>query len=232
MRMTLLVLLLATPAFANSPPLCVETPKDRWDITPACSDYELDDLLIDAVGHDDPSAVALLEQRHDTVLTFGERRRIAEALLGHASDDRKYWNELYTEAQRVLLPEDELRAYSKRAGAAEDDYRFFVRGALWSIANDARSHQLMLRALSSNDQEVLIAAVNALGWQHDLEALDAVTKTLLRLDPEHRSRLAFHLNAFDSDAADAIAMRYLPPIDVADYQAARGNVHEYHRAPI
>ena len=158
-RWLLLALLLATPVYANSPALCNETPRDRWDITPACSDYDLDESLIEAVEHDDPSAVSLAQQR-------------------------------YRDAS--LLPHDELRVYSKEAGATT-------------------------------------VAVIGLGWQHDLDSLDAIEKTLLRLDEQQRRGLAFDLNAFDSDAADAVAMRYLPASAVADYQAAREGVHEFHR---
>lgn len=208
-----------------SAPFCVETPRDRWDILPACSDYELDIVLIDAAQHNDASAIALLEQRHDTVITFGERQRIAEALLRRVSDDSKYWDELYGDAERALLPDYIIRKLSECAGTTEDDYRSYVVLALWSIANDARSHELMLRALSSKDQDVLAAAVNGLGWQHDLAALPAIESMLSRIDEDHRSRVAFHLNAFDSEAADRVAMRYLRGDDGTDYQSAREVVH-------
>ena len=56
--------------------------------------------------------------------------------------------------------------------------------------------------------------------QHDETSLELIAKTIDRFPSEAHEKLAFSLSAYRSDAADAVALRYLSEL-VDNYRQAR-----------
>ena len=193
---------------------CADEPESEWD-RPSCDEYEMNDALIEALGRGDRSALALLQRHHDITRTYDERHRIAAALLRHVSDDSRYWNELATHAENAVrfaqVDEkytDEFTEWCARRGWDADIYRDKALAALTLASNDRRSRPLLLRAMATDDVDLVSAAIAGFASQHDETMLPLIEKTLTRLS-DHASRLAFDLFGYGTDAADDLARRFL-----------------------
>lgn len=190
-----------------------EAPKSAWD-QPHCADYELNDSLELSLLAKDDSALALLRTRYETTFVLQEKHRIAGMLLGRVSDDSRYWKELkhYAEDAVRFGTYDEptvaaFQDYCAAAGLDPDQYSPVMWNALEIARRDSRSHALLLRALESSHAYLVYLAIRGLGEQRDLASLPAIEKTLARFEDDHSIALA--LTAFQSEAADAIAMKFL-----------------------
>lgn len=191
---------------------CGNEPPTPYGV-PLCSEYDLHSSLGDAVKAHDSSALDLLRATYETTVSIQERHRVGGMLLGHVSDDSLYWKELLRfaeDAVRFGEERDEVRAefeaYCAERGYEVNGYSDVMWNALWIASTDSRSRPLLLRALESEDSNLLCAAICGLAVQRDLSTLDEIEKAL-----EHRAGangLLFCLVGFESDAADALALKY------------------------
>ena len=202
-----------------------EPPVTPYDL-PLCVDYELHATWIEAAEKGDRSAAALLRTRYAQALSRYERHRLGAALMG---DDSQIWGELLAEAETCMhFPrrEDELTpAYLEWAAAhavPADEHWWASHSALGVIANDPRSHALLLQAVESEDLALAWTAVTGLAEQRDTASLPAIERALQRF-PDVASPMAFSLCLMVSPAADEVAMKYLDETTREDY------VHERER---
>jgi len=224
----LLATFLALPLFAQEYPPCgPEHPAETPFGAETCTEYRTDEALILAVKFGDRQALARLKHRYDTAFTFAERHHIASSLLRHVSDDSEYWNDLYEHAENAVrfakkrgVPNPELEAWCAARGFDPVEYTKLAWYALMWVAEDCRSHELLIRALDSEDWGIASLAILGLGQQHDEASLPLIEQTIQRLSDD-RSSLVSSLAAFYSDAADTIAMRYLLPSLVEEYKQSR-----------
>lgn len=211
-------------------PRCSEEPAVHvWD-DPLCSEYALNDALITAWSEQhEPSAVALLTTRWRQTVSGMERHRIAAALLGTAVD-AEAWAELEREAELAVrfpqladgTPMPEFKEWCEARGLDAYQYRWNLEDALQSAGNDKRSRALLLRALTTDDWELIAIAILALGAQHDETSLPKIDEALQRVVTKERyQNLPAALSAFESDAADALALKYLDAARREDYLAER-----------
>lgn len=190
-----------------------ELPQTKWEF-PACADYELDTALIEAIEQGDRSAVALATARFRTAYTYAQKHRLAGALLGQP-DDTAMWKELYAHAvNAVRFPgtedgytEDYLRWCSKE-GVPPEEYFDTAMNAFWIASSDPRARNLLHDALDGPDRDLLMGAVLGFADQKDESALPAIERALTR-HPEDASMIAFILEVYESEAADAIALKYM-----------------------
>ena len=202
------------PAVAD----CSEEAPSRWDLLPACSDYNLDTVLDEASKGGDGSATALLEQRYETVQTYGEQRRIAGMLLHRVPDDSKYWTALNTLVEEGLRFEGDddataakLKAYAAERGTNPDSYLAAAWDALAIVMGDERSRPLLRRALKSDSATLQWLAISGFAMQKDESALEAIDATLQNTKGD-RASMVFILTEFRSEAADKIAYKYLDQV--------------------
>jgi len=181
-----------------------ETPDDR----PSCTEYDFDSALIASMRGGDSSARELLEQRHGTTFSYEERLRIAGALLRHVNDDRAYWAEI-----RVLV-EDALETKSHEYPQPVS-YQ-----ALELAGTDRRGRELLIRALESENAEIVTTAIMSIGEQNDESMLPLIEKAIERLPGEH---LGFALYTFHSPAAGALAKRVLTADEFENYKQQAPN---------
>jgi len=207
---------------------CSDAPATPWDL-PSCDDREFDDALIEQAGTGDRSAAELLQHRYATASTYTERIHIGAALLGHARDDAAIWEDLAAYAEHAVdlhldvdTSANRLAAYCAEHDCDPRKYDQLLWQAFDEVAGDHRARELCLRALGSNDTNLIAGAIAGLGRQHDERSLPEIAKMLQRL-PEHASMLASNLVVFESEAADALAMKYLNDEDRAEYEAERKN---------
>lgn len=218
-----------------SSPCSPAAPESEWD-RPACSDYDLDTSLDEAAGSGDRSAIALLRRRHETVPTRDERLRIAGMLLHRVADDSPYWRELAEYAENAVrfgaVDDGTQAAYAKfcEERGLDERYVYVASGALAIIGRDARSRPLLLRALESNDEGLLFAAICGLGEQHDLDSLPVIEKKLESLG-DHAHEPALGLFAFASDEADRVAFKYIREEDRQAYLESRAAAGVGYRMP-
>lgn len=203
--------------------LCVDQSKDEWD-RPTCSEYELNNALIESVDRGDLSAIAPLEERYDSASTYDERHRIADALLGRAPDDARYWNELASHANIVVrFPDEHSEEYLHWCGERGlDPSRYYgvATTALVQVATDRRSRDLLVRALTTNDALILGFVIWGLGEQQAEEMLPEIEKVLDRAGDRSP---AFELVSFRSLRADALALKYVSEPEYRQVQAARAS---------
>ena len=212
--------------FSCGPP-CVDAPDSEWD-RPACTDYDLDTALIEALESGDNSARDLLRRRFETTFTYNERHRIATALLRRVDDDSRYWKELERHASiAVQFPQvdndwsPEFIAWCAERSLDPEDYWYMAVGALSNASEDPRSRPLLLRALETDDGYLVSTAVWGLTGQRDERSLPAIDAALKRWSAEYSS-LVMALALFTSSAADEIAMKYLDDEDArAEYAEQR-----------
>jgi hypothetical protein len=200
--------------FPDTGPPCHEAaPETQWEY-PSCADYHLDTALIDAAKSGDRSALALLEQRYPATLSWEERARIAEAILGKVAKDAEIWKEVSLHAEnfvRFTEPDDESRAKRDAWCAARDydpdEYMGAALGWFIAAASDRRSRPLLVHALASKEAELRRDAVYGFAVQHDESALPLIEETLKRAEsPQDAASLLF---MYRSDAADRIAMQFI-----------------------
>jgi hypothetical protein len=121
---------------------------------------------------------------------------------------------------------EELKSWNELYDAAEDAVRFprhqndVTFNAFRTAASDPRGRALALRALASGDLDLIPEAIHGLALQHDDASLALIAKTLDRF-PHEAASLAFSLYAFRSEAADALAARYLSSQDLSDFRQAQ-----------
>jgi|GEM_PF-2268375 len=199
------------------------TPLER----PSCVDYDVDEALIRALEQNERSALELLKQRHDTTFTIDEKHRIANALLHHVENDSRYWNEIYEHAENAdgfvsddFKPTPECIKWCAERDLDPVAYLSITTNAFIIAGADSRSHDLMIRALASKSPDIAALSIMGLGMQHDETSLELIAKTIDRFPSEAHEMLAFSLSAYHSDAADAVALRYLPELD-DNYKQAR-----------
>lgn len=172
---------------------------------PLCADYELNSSLFEA---GDPSALALLQRRFAAEVSAQERIRIAAGLLGRVPDDSAQWNELARRAAIAVKTPFDAFEY--------DDWDLAIK-ALQAVSDDARALSLLREGLKLDDRYVLAIVTGALAEQKDAPSLPLIEEALKRF-PHHASWLAMKLAAFESEAADAIAFRYLSEEDREEYR--------------
>jgi hypothetical protein len=194
-------------------------PQTAYDL-PLCNDEQLDTILIDAMNGGDPSALPLLEQRHDTALSYLERHRIANALLGHVVDDRKYWNELAAIADEAIRfayvdgePTAEFLSWCEARGVDATMRHDLQWSAYAMVLDHDRGKPFLRRALETNDADLLGHAIEIAASRRDESVLPAIKKAIERM-PRDTASLVTSLSLYGSDAIDAYA---LPLIDDEDY---------------
>jgi len=196
-----------------------EPPATRFDV-PTCDDYELDTALIAAAKRGDRSAVELLQQRYAAAFTYAEHYRIAAALLGRMRDDSAIWNELEEHAERLIAVdanEKKLRTYAREHGYDSEEYLGVAWDAFVATFEDRRARPLLLRALASDDDGLAEAGLLAFAEKPGDAPLAEIDAAVTR-HPELASSLAY----FDSDAVEAMAMKYLKDdSERAEYRRVR-----------
>ncbi|MFL6248202.1 MAG: hypothetical protein ACJ74H_19415 [Thermoanaerobaculia bacterium] len=193
---------------------------------PRCGDYELNSALIESSERGDASSIALLRSRYETADTYGERHRIAAALL-RTPADAKFWDELVADAEIAVrfphIDEELSRQYLEWCAerqVAPEEHWYVGLDALERAAHDRRARPLLLRALATNDNSLVLIAIEALGKQRDFDSLPLIEKAIARV-PEQSAMLAVYLAQFGDERADAIAMKYLDESDLATYREWR-----------
>lgn len=203
-----------------------EPPSTPFD-PPLCADEELHNALIEAAGRGDRSAVGLLRQRYQTANSYREKQRLAAALLGKVSDDRAIWSELHEQAAlAVRFPtvdgeySAEFEEYCR--ARSEDPVQLWDRAynALERAGADPRSRPLLYEALKTSDRNLVYAAIWGLATQRDDTALPAIEEAFQRFE-NLGSEVVLCLALFRSEAADALAMKYLDESSRADYDTVR-----------
>ncbi len=200
-------------------------PQTKWEL-PACAEYEFDTALIEAIERGDRSAVALTTARFRNAFTYRQKHRLAEALLGQP-DDAAMWKELYEHAvNAVRFPgaedgytEDYLR-WCSIEGVPPEEYLVTAVSAFWIVSNHPRAANLLHDALEGPDFDLLKAAVLGFAVQKDESALPAIERALAR-HPEDASMLASDLQLYESEAADAIALKYMDAVSREVYLKQR-----------
>jgi hypothetical protein len=195
---------------------------------PACNEWEMNNALIDALEHGDRGVAVVLRQRYRETYTFSERNRIGAALI-KAKDDSEVWKELFARAEDAVRfapnnddqPNAELAKWCEKRGWDADEYWSSLNDSFWAVADDPRALQLLRGALQSANKEVADGAILALVFTKRADSLALVDEVFgKRGTPE--TWLVTSLAYVHTDAADAIAMKYLKDnASVAQYRAER-----------
>ena len=123
---------------------------------------------------------------------------------------------------RALISQHPLAAY--RAFCAEQGidprYIWIAYDALEIAGRDPRSHALLLLALESRDQGIVVSAIGGLAAQHDLDSLPAIEK-VMEQRPDDAPSFALMLTLLKSDDADRIALKYIAEDDREMYLESR-----------
>jgi hypothetical protein len=191
-------------------------PETVWEF-PHCEDYELDETLTESIERNDRSAIELAQRRYRGATTYAQKHRLAAALLRHVPDDSRYWNELYEPARNLVEKGEKLGEWCEAQKLSLDDYRGMANVALAYVAADPRSRPLLMKALESNDLDVVRTAIIGVVDQRDESALAAVAKALARF-PEEAGGIVMNFTWFRSAAADELALRYLDDDQRAEYR--------------
>jgi len=199
-------------------------PATRFD-RPSCNEFNLDMALIASARRGDRSAIELLRRHYETTFTYDERYLIAGTLLGRVSDDGAIWSEVSEHAERLIAAgakEEKLAAYAKEHGYEACEYASIAWSALGAIAEDRRARPLLLRALASDDVGLAELGIFGLASQRDAPPLAELEAALTRYP-----NLASDLAAFDSDAVEALAMKFLETDEQrAEYRERRTEYRE------
>jgi hypothetical protein len=207
-------------------PCLDRAPTSRFAL-PACDEWDMNTALINALENGDRGAAVLLRQRYHETYTFGERNRIGAALV-KAKDDSEVWKELLARAEDSVrfapsneAPNAELAKWCEERGWDADEYWSSLNDSFWAVADDPRALRLLRSALQSANREVADGAVVALLLTKRAESLALVDEVISKRgapEPWLVSALAY----VHTDAADAIAMKYLKDdASVAQYRAER-----------
>jgi hypothetical protein len=174
--------------------------------------------LIESARQGDASSVALLQSRYASADTYRERHRLGGALLRMTGNDAEIWNELVSHAEvAVRFPHvsdentPEFLRHCAELGVDPDSYWSMAQDAFYIAGRDPRSHALLLRALATDDDVLVYAAIEGLARQQDLESLPLIERAVLRfhVDKTDSTGLAFALCWFQDERADAVAMRLI-----------------------
>lgn len=194
---------------------------------PRCSDYDLHTAWIEAADRGDLSVIPVLRDGYATANSTEEKNRIAAALLRRVPDDRAIWKELLSHAQVVIrfprVQREHSEAFLRWCGERAFDpetYWYIALRALEAAGHDPRSHALLLTALKSDDEDVVMMAVQGLGTQHDETSLPLIEEAIRRF-PNDPAAVAFPLVAFGCERADALAAQYLSDEELAVYMDQR-----------
>lgn len=202
------IVLSCSRACSDSPPA------DRFDV-PRCSDYELHDALMESARQGDASSLALLRSRYATADTYSERHRLAGALL-RRGNDTEIWNELVSHAAIAAgFPRvdgehsPEFLRLCAEWGVDPDEYWWMGYDALDVACEDPRSRALLRGALATDDNDLVSVALLGLAAQRDLESLPLIESAIRRFSDGRRDSLVDLLAWFQSERADAVAMKFL-----------------------
>lgn len=198
-----------------------EPPADRYGL-PLCRDYEMNTTLIESAERNDRSSIALLRARYDAELTLAERHRLGSALLRKVSDDTAIWKELLSHAEIVLRfpelepnePTPEYRQWCAERNLDPGRYWSSALMALEFMGGDARSRDLLRRAIGTGSVPLLRTAILGLAKQRDIESLPMIDAAIAAAKAEQQ-HLAVVLALFNDERANAIAKKYLAPEDDA-----------------
>jgi hypothetical protein len=200
-------------------------PKTSWEY-PSCADFELHSALIDTLEKGDRSALDFLRRRYESTVSRRERNRLALVLFGRLPDDSAMWKELANAAEEAVRfagsgnePSPEYVQYCQDRGVEPGEAWANAWDAFVSAAEDPRSRPLLLRALATDDADLIDAAIRNFASRHDREALVEIEKTLKRL-PEEKRYGAFSLFGYGSDETDALALQFLNEEERAVYEQA------------
>jgi carboxypeptidase family protein len=184
-----------------------EAPKTQWDLA-SCADYRADSELMEDAERNDRTALALLQERYRTTLSWSERIRIAGALLGRIANDDAIWKELATPAEQLVrLDEAQFDACAIEHGYEPAEYRSIAWSSFDQASRDLRARPMLRRALQSSEIGLLMESIAALAAQHDDAALPQIADVLARA--EAPADLAPLLADYGTQAADQLAMRYM-----------------------
>ena len=219
--------MLTEPVYTCGRPCSDDPPADRFE-RPLCSDYQLHDALMESARRGDASSVALLRSRYATADTYSERHRLAGALL-RKGNDAAIWNELVSHAGIALRfprvdrePSPEFLQHCAERGVNPDRYWWMGHDALGVAGEDPRSRALLRKALATDDEDLVYAALIGLATQRDLESLPLIENTIRRFSDDRRDFLVDLLSLFQSEHADAVAMKFLEgEEDLVRYREAR-----------
>ena len=210
---------------------CSESePESYWNL-PSCADFHFDTALIESIQRGDASAVELGRRRQDQGLTYGQKHRLAAALLRHGNDGA-YWRELHEHARNAVRflhtdwePSEEFASWCEARKLKPEEYSALAMDALRYVAEDSRSRPLLLEALDTREPMLIAAAITGLAGQHDESSLPAIEKALARVG-EEASALAVLLVDFGSEAADQLAFRTLSETDREVFDDLRASENE------
>jgi hypothetical protein len=208
-------------------PCTEEPPTNRYE-QPRCADYELHDALIAAAKNGDQSAIDLLQGRFATADTLSERYRLGAALLDLVSDDQGIWNELAERAEvAVRFPAsaheaqpDYLQWCTENGVADPNEHWWSAVDALREAAHDARSNELLRRALATEEGSLAFLALDGFAQQRDFTALPLIDAYFER-NPDSASSFAQALAAFFDERADSIAFQWIDEDGREEYAARR-----------
>ncbi|MDP9193501.1 MAG: carboxypeptidase-like regulatory domain-containing protein [Acidobacteriota bacterium] len=203
-------------------PCSDDPPSDRF-ARPRCSEYELHSALIESARQGDASSVELLRSRYATADTYSERHRLGGALLRKTRDDAEIWNELVSHAEIALrfphvdgLESPEFLQHCTELSVDPDSHWWMGQDALDVASDDPRSHALLLRALATDDETLVYLAIVGLAGQRDFDSLPLIESAIRRFDDRndyYTDFLADQLALFQSEHADAVAMKFLESED-------------------
>jgi hypothetical protein len=203
---------------------CSDTePESPFDEA-SCADFVMNTMLIESLERGDSSAADLLRRRYATTVTYGERHRIAGALLGRVPDDREYWNELQAHAADAIRfsyvdsePAPEFLEWCAARALDPEEYHWVTLRAFELAAADPRARAMVLEATESRDRTLVEAAIAAILLRREESALPAIEKALGRF-PHDAGDMVMAMAWLRWDAADRVAMKFLSEDRVAEYR--------------
>lgn len=206
-----------------------EPPADRYAF-PLCSDYHLNEALIQAAERGDTSAIAMLETRYASERSDRERYRIGDTLLGKSRREADIWKEIEAAAEiAIRFPNDdddhspEFIEWCATRGFDPDKHWFLAYQALGAAVRHPRSRALFVRALETNNNLLVSIAIDAFGLQRDLSSLPLIEKALQHMGDEAPD-LVQSLAFFGDPRADALAEKYLEGDKLASYREVSAEI--------
>lgn len=199
------------PQGSLSRPCRASTATKAWQLA-SCEDWDRNTSLIAAARENDSTALAELEQRLASTISWSERLRIETALLGKLPDDTAIWNELSQNAEYALRSEssDDAEAFAeserRRKISHPGSYNEFLVGSFSAIKDDRRARLLLFRALHARERDLVALGIEGLANQHDGSALAEIDEALSKFED---LSLVLLLRAYGSPAAEAIMRKHV-----------------------
>ena len=193
------------------PPACTNEPPVTAFDSPTCADIEAGKRLHAALLEGDLSVLDEVRRRYEAAVTYRERDHLGSLLLAYLDDDTTVWNDLSAVAAvcvRLTEESEELAARAKRQGVEPSLLWWRSYNALGAIWNDPRARPILLQALASDNPTISEAGMLGLALQKDSSTLAAIEAALERLG-DRASEAAMSLAHFQTEEADALAMKYL-----------------------